>query len=79
DYAEEIDPLRQNAWIDAYNAGVTALQANNIEEAISTLSVANTLYDKRPEAMVTLGSLYVQQGDLARAETVFQQALRRRS
>lgn len=75
DYAEEIDPLRQNAWIDAYNAGVTALQANNIEEAISTLSVANTLYDKRPEAMVTLGSLYVQQGDLARAETVFQQAL----
>ncbi|MBR9990715.1 MAG: tetratricopeptide repeat protein [Gemmatimonadetes bacterium] len=75
DYAEEIDPLRQAAWIDAYNAGVTALQANNVEEAISTLSVANMLYDKRPEAMVTLGSLHVQQGDLARAETIFQQAL----
>jgi tetratricopeptide (TPR) repeat protein len=75
DYAEEIDPLRQAAWIDAYNAGVTALQSNNIEEAISTLAVANMLYDKRPEAMVTLGSLYVQQGNLAEAETVFRKAL----
>src|SRR5690606_5464602 len=36
EYAEEINPMRQAAWIDAYNAGVTALQANNVEEAISS-------------------------------------------
>ena len=75
EYAEEIDPIRQAAWIDAYNAGVTALQSNAIEDAISSLSLANTLYDKRPEAMVTLGSLYVQQGNAAAAEQIFQQAL----
>ena len=75
EYAEEIDPMRLSAWIEAYNAGVTALQANNMEEAIKSLSVANTLYRKRPEAMVTLGSVYVQQGDLAAAEAVFKDAL----
>jgi hypothetical protein len=75
EYAEEIDPMRQSAWIEAYNAGVTALQANNMEEAIKSLSVANTLYRKRPEAMVTLGSVYVQQGNLAAAEAVFKDAL----
>lgn len=75
EYAEEIDPMRQSAWVEAYNAGVTALQANNVEEAVNSLKVANMLYDKRPEAMVTLGSLYVQQGNLAEAETIFRQAL----
>lgn len=75
EYAEEIDPMRESAWVEAYNAGVTALQSNNIEEAVNSLTVANLLYDKRPEAMVTLGSLYVQQGNLAEAEATFRQAL----
>lgn len=75
EYAAEIDPIRQSAWIEAYNAGVTALQANAIEDAIASLTLANTLYDKRPEAMVTLGSVYVQQGDATAAEQIFQQAL----
>jgi tetratricopeptide (TPR) repeat protein len=75
EYAEEIDPMRESAWINAYNSGVTALQASRIEEAVSALKLASMLYDKRPEAMVTLGSLYVQQGNLAEAEAVFHQAL----
>jgi tetratricopeptide (TPR) repeat protein len=75
EYAEEIDPLRLQAWIDAYNAGVTALQANNIEEAVARLRQADMMYRKRPEAMVTLGSLYVQQGDLAAGEATFKDAL----
>ena len=61
--------------VAVYNAGVTALQANNMEEAVKSLSVANSLYRKRPEAMVTLGSVYVQQGNLAAAEAVFKDAL----
>jgi uncharacterized protein HemY len=75
EYAEEIDPLRLAAWIEAYNAGVTALQANEVEKAQQSLELANMLYRKRPEAMVTLGSLYVQQGDFAKGETVFREAL----
>jgi tetratricopeptide (TPR) repeat protein len=75
EYAEEIDPLRLAAWIEAYNAGVTALQANEVEKALQSLELANSLYRKRPEAMVTLGSLYVQQGDFAKGETVFREAL----
>ena len=75
EYAKEIDPVRQNAWVEAYNSGVTSLQANNIEEAIRSLTVANMLYDKRPEAMVTLGSLHMQQGNAAEAESIFRAAL----
>ena len=75
EYASEIDPLRQNAWIEAYNTGVTALQSNDVAGAIQALTLANTLYDKRPEAMVTLGSLHMQQGDDAAAERIFMQAL----
>ena len=75
EYAAEIDPMRLSAWVEAYNAGVLALQANRVEDAIESLSLANTLYRKRPEAMVTLGSLYVQQGDLAAAEAIFKDAL----
>lgn len=75
EYAAEIDPVRLAAWIEAYNAGVTALQANNVEEAQRSLELANMLYKKRPEAMVTLGSLYVQQGDFVKGEAVFREAL----
>ncbi|MGH7447514.1 MAG: tetratricopeptide repeat protein, partial [Longimicrobiales bacterium] len=74
-YAEDIDPLRLAAWIEAYNAGVTALQANELEQATESLELANRLYRKRPEAMVTLGALYVQQGDVAAGEATFRKAL----
>jgi len=75
EYAKEIDPMRLNAWIEAYNAGVTALQSNDYAEAQKQLELANVLYRKRPEAMVTLGSLYVQTGELEKGIETFQSAL----
>jgi pentatricopeptide repeat protein len=75
EYAEEIDPERLNAWITSYNAGVQALQGGDAAKAISSFETANAIYAKRPEAMVLLGSLYMQEGDAAKAEKTFVNAL----
>jgi tetratricopeptide (TPR) repeat protein len=74
-YAEEIDPIRLNAWIAAYNTGVQALQQGDFAAAKHALEQADRLYAKRPEALVTLGSLYAEDGDLARAEQTYVKVL----
>ena len=75
EYAKETAPERLNAWIGAYNAGVAAVQAGKVEEAIAALENADRIYNKRPEALVTLGSIYMQTGNAAKAEQTFQRAL----
>lgn len=75
DYSTEIEPLRLNAWIEQYNRGVQALQQNDHDAAVAALELAARLYDGRPEALVTLGSLYAERGDAARAERTYIDAL----
>jgi tetratricopeptide (TPR) repeat protein len=75
EYGPEIEPMRLNAWIDAYNAGVTALQSNDLANAVRSLETADRIYRKRPEALVTLGSLYAQTGETEKAQATFQAAL----
>lgn len=75
EYAAEINPIRLNAWISAYNAGVQALQAGDYKAAIASLETADRLYSKRPEALVTLGSLYAEEGEHAKAEQAYRKVL----
>jgi len=75
EYAAETDPERLRAWIESYNGAVAAIQANNVSEAIRNLELADAMYRKRPEALVTLGSLYVQEGQLDKAEVTLKAAL----
>lgn len=75
EYARDIDPIRQAAWVEAYNTAVSALQANQVAEAKAALQLADQLYRKRPEAMVTLGSLHIQEGELDEGIAVFKAAL----
>lgn len=75
EYSEEIDPERLRAWITSYNASVAALQKNDVAAAIQALETANVMYQKRPEALVTLGSLYVQENELDKADKAFRDAL----
>jgi tetratricopeptide (TPR) repeat protein len=74
-FAEEIDPIRLNAWITSYNTGVQALQKNDVATAKRALEQADQLYAKRPEALVTLGSIYAEEGDFAKAEATYRKAL----
>lgn len=75
EFAEEIDPVRQNAWITAYNRGITAIQAGKLEEAIAAMREADMMYRGRPEALVTMAQLHMQTGQAKEAEANFRSAL----
>jgi tetratricopeptide (TPR) repeat protein len=71
----EIERERMNAWIRAYNAGVTAMQQGNHDEAIEHMQRADVIYDKRPGARLTLGSLYARKGETDAAVAAYTGAL----
>jgi len=75
DYADEIEPERLNLWINRYNAGVTALQSDDRAQAMAAFEAADRVYRGRPEAVLMLGSLRTQSGDLPGAEEAYRTAL----
>ncbi len=62
-YSFDLDPLREQQWVNQYNLGVNQIQAGNMEGAIPLLEGAHTIYKGRPEAMLNLGSLHAQLGN----------------
>jgi tetratricopeptide (TPR) repeat protein len=75
EYAPEIEPERLNLWITRYNQGVTALQAGDQATAMSELEAADRIYRGRPEAILMLGTLRAQDGNLEGAEEAYRAAL----
>jgi tetratricopeptide (TPR) repeat protein len=75
EYAKEIEPERLSVWVAQYNLGVTALPQQQYDEAIARFEAADRIYRGRPEAALSLGSVYVQKGDLAKAEAAYRVAL----
>ncbi|MGD8277898.1 MAG: tetratricopeptide repeat protein [Gemmatimonadota bacterium] len=75
DYTEETAPERLAVWINEYNAGIAAIQANDPAGAIARFEKADAIYRGRPDAALTLGSLYAQTGDLVKAEAAYRTAL----
>jgi tetratricopeptide (TPR) repeat protein len=74
-YKEETRPYRLNAWIAAFNKGVTHIQAGETDAAIAAMEAANAVYDGRPEALTALGQLYLQKNDAQKAEQAFRAGL----
>ena len=75
DYAAEVDPVRENAWVQAYNQAIPAINAGNTEEAIAQLERAHMIYKGRPEAMLNLGQQYTATGDTEMAIDMYAHAL----
>lgn len=75
EYTKADAPFRENAWIEAYNAGIKALQAKNLDEAIQHLEAADIVYQGRPSARMTLGSIYSNRGEYDKAIEKFKGAL----
>lgn len=75
EYAAEIEPERLAVWILEYNAGIAAIQGGDPASAIARLESADQIYRGRPDGVLTLGSLYTQTGDLAKAEAAYRTAI----
>jgi tetratricopeptide (TPR) repeat protein len=75
EYVEEIAPERLNLWITSYNEGVASLQSGDPGAAMAQFEMADQVYRGRPEAVLMLGSLRAQSGDLPGAEEAYRTAL----
>lgn len=75
EYTQEIAPERFAVWVEEYNAGIAAIQAGDPAGAIGRFELADRIFRGRPDASVTLGSLYAQMGELAKAEAAYRNAI----
>ncbi len=75
EYKEETETERLRAFAAASNKGVLALQQNDLPTAIAALEGASRVYDKRPTALLNLGTIYARQNKPAEAVTAFRGAL----
>jgi tetratricopeptide (TPR) repeat protein len=75
EYAAETDKARFQIWARAYNAGVTALRANNREEAAKQFASATAVYDKRAGAHLNLAQIYAHQNQPDKAIATYREAL----
>ena len=62
-YSFDLDPLREQQWVNQYNMAVNQITAGDREAAVPLLEAAHTIYKGRPEAMLNLGSLHAQMGN----------------
>jgi tetratricopeptide (TPR) repeat protein len=74
-YAEDIAGEREVAWVEAFNAGIAAMDAKNNDEAIAKMELAERLYPHRPEAKMNLGALYAQKSESDKAVAIFEKAI----
>ena len=75
EYTKETEQERFRAFAQASNAGVAAIQANDLEKAIVALEGAGRVYNKRPTALLNLGSVYTRQNNREKAIEAYQAAL----
>lgn len=74
-YMLQIDPLREQMWIQQYNEAITALEAGNTAQALQHFENADAIFQGRPEAMLNLGQLYGQEGEFENAIEAFEDAV----
>ena len=74
-YELNVEPERESAWSLAFNAGVEAYQAGDLEAAIRAWKDATVMFDLRPEAHLNLARLLADEGRYAEAISVYQAAL----
>lgn len=71
-YRGDIAVAREQAWAQAFNAGVEAYNAGNVQEAIRHWERANQIFQGRPEAYFNLAAVYTQEQQYDQAIEAFQ-------
>ena len=75
EYRKEAAPIRETAWVKAYNLGVRALQSGDTAQAKEEFSRATLIFDGRPEAFVSLAGLQTMAGELEEAAAAYRRAI----
>lgn len=68
------EAARQNAWVDAYNAGIRAYQAGNDSTALDRFASANVILED-PRSLNNAALLLQQRGEAGRAESLYRRSL----
>ena len=74
-YFMDLNPMREQHWVNSFNLGVNQIQVDNMESAIPLLEAAHTIYRGRPEAILNLGSIHAQLGNDREAVDWYRTAL----
>ena len=72
--ATDIEAEREAGWMVAFEQGVTLMDEQKFDEALAMLESAEVLYDKRPEALLNIGSIHANRGNNKEAEAAFTKA-----
>lgn len=75
DAAMEVEAEREQGWLQAFQMGVELMDVNDFDGALGVLEAGQQLYDKRPEALLNIGSIYANRGELLEAEKAFADAI----
>jgi tetratricopeptide (TPR) repeat protein len=75
EYVKDTETERLRAYVNASNAGVQAIQANDLPKAIAALEGAAKVYNKRPTALLNLGSVYTRMNNRENAIVALRSAL----
>jgi len=74
-YELDIEPQREAGWGEAFNAGLAAYAAGDVEGTIAHWQDATALYDLRPAAHRNLAGLLATEGRYDEAVDVYREAL----
>ena len=74
-YELDIEPNREAAWAEAFNAGGEAYAASDVARTMEAWRQAVIIYDLRPEAHRNLASLLTQEGQYEEAIRLYQGGL----
>ncbi|NIP56779.1 MAG: tetratricopeptide repeat protein [Gemmatimonadetes bacterium] len=74
-YQADVSQVREQGWINLYNAAIEPMNRGNMEEALRLFEAANQLYAGRPEAFLNAGSIHSQMGNPDEAAEAFRAAL----
>jgi tetratricopeptide (TPR) repeat protein len=75
-YEVDIEPEREAAWIQAFNAGIETFDGGDWETTIDVWTQATLIYDLRPEAHLNLASVLGADGRYDEAIEVYRRGLR---
>lgn len=70
-YSQEIEGAREQAWLKEFQKGTQALDRSQTDSAIAFMNAAESIYNRRPEAQLNLGVIYLNANKPAESSAAF--------